>query len=120
MGRLSVEGRAELKYACVHVWGRCTVASEAELLVENCSNVDDWGAGGGVRVSGNLRVDGALEVHQSHSKRFGGGVYAFGASAQLLALAPRLRRSSSLGEDESHRMLRRSRWRTWGWEVLRG
>ena len=126
-GRLSVEGLAELKEACVTVYGGidvrgdCTVANGAELRMANCRNVKDWGRGGGVHIdNGALHVHGALEVHQSRTSGGGGGVYVFRASAQLLTSAPRLRGSSSLGEDESHRMHRRSRWRTWGWQVVRG
>ena len=74
----------ELSGACVTVGGRCTVASGAELRLTNCSNVDSIG-GGGVFAIRDLHVDGALEVHQSHSRRGrGGGVYVLGASAQLL------------------------------------
>ena len=82
-GRLSVQGRAELQGACVEVWDDCTVAHGAELRVENCSNVGgDWGDGGGVYVDEHLHVDGALEVHQSRSRRDGGGVFVYGTSAQ--------------------------------------
>ena len=83
-GRLSVQGRAELPSASVHVWDDCTVATGAELRIENCTNVDPWlGGGGGVYVNGALHVDGALEVHQSHSA-YGGGVYVEGTSAQRM------------------------------------
>ena len=81
-GRLTVQGRAELQSACVDVWRNCTVASGAELRVEHCSNVNDWGAGGGVYVGEHLQVDGALEVHQSHSSGDGGGVFVSRTSAQ--------------------------------------
>ena len=54
--------------------GLCTVATGADLRVESY--------GGGVYVSGDLHVDGALEVHQSHSGRGGGGVYVTSALAQ--------------------------------------
>ena len=73
-GRLSVQGVAGLEGRCVYVWGACTVASGAELRVENCSS-------GGLRVGRALQVDGALEVHQSHSAGFGGGVYVERTSA---------------------------------------
>ena len=80
-GRLSVQGRAELRSASVHVWDDCTVATGAELRIENCTNVDpSLGGGGGVYVNGALHVDGALEVHQSHGWQ-GGGVYVGSASA---------------------------------------
>ena len=83
-GRLSVEGLAELESACVHVEGLCSVASGAELHVAHCRNVKRWGdgLGGGVFVSGDLQVDGTLEVHQSHSRESGGGVFVLGTSAQ--------------------------------------
>ena len=79
-GRLSVQGRAETKNACVEVYGDCTVAHGAELRVENCSNVG--GRGGGVYVDEYLHVDGALEVHQSRSRGEGGGVYVSRTSEQ--------------------------------------
>ena len=79
-GRLSLQGLSELQHACVHVWDDCTVASGAELLVQNCSNVH-W-HGGGLYIDRSLHVDGALEVRQSRSRLNGGGVFVWGASAQ--------------------------------------
>ena len=82
-GRLTVQGRAELRTACVTVYGDCTVIHRAELRVENCSNVNPWiGGGGGVYVNGDLHVDGALEVHQSRASVDGGCVFMWGTSAQ--------------------------------------
>ena len=69
--RLSVEGHTPLS-ACVKVWGDCTVANGAELRVAQCRNVERYGRGGGVFVEGDLHVDGAVEVHQSHTGGSGG------------------------------------------------
>ena len=67
------------------------MASGAELRVAHCRNVDSdgdgGGGGGGVYVAGALRVDGALEVHQSHSKRDGGGVYVSRTLGAALGLS---------------------------------
>ena len=81
-----MEGRAPLRSACVNVFGRCTVASGAELSVAHCRNVNPYGYGGGAYVNRALHVDGALEVHQSHSSFHGGGIHVNGTSAQLLGL----------------------------------
>lgn len=76
-GRLSVQGLAELPEACVRVWGDCTVASRAELRVENCSNTNYMGVGGGVyvldvsvwRLSARLSEAAAPEVTLSSGGR---------------------------------------------------
>ena len=81
-GRLSVQCLKKFHDAGLDVRGDCTVASGAELRVENCTNVGS--GGGGVTVSGGLHVDGTLEVHQSHSRLNGGGVYVDRTSAQRM------------------------------------
>ena len=86
-GRLSVQGLVELQEACIYAFGDLTVASGAVLHVENCTN--RWGEGGALKARDSLRVDGHLEVLNSHAE-FGGGVYtAYGASPELPAPPPR-------------------------------
>ena len=77
-----MEGRAELREACVNVAGDSTVASGAELRVANCRNVGDGYGAGGVNFFNALHVDGTLEVHQSHSHGRGGGVHVWGTWEQ--------------------------------------
>ena len=85
-GHLSVRGVAVLNKACVKMQSG-TVVAGATLRVENCTNGNVWSSGGGV-CARSLRVDGDLEIHQSHA-RCGGGVYVDGLSTHLTELPRR-------------------------------
>ena len=83
-GRLSLQALRKLDGACINVLhGDCTVVRGAELRMENCSNMNGYGRGGGLYVHGSLQVYGNLEVHKSYSARCGGAVYVSGASKEL-------------------------------------
>ena len=70
-----------------------------------------------LRPAGGRGPGGASQPQQA---RWRGSLRVRCLGAALGASASHLRRPSSLGDDESHRMHRRSSWRTWGWQVVRG